>query len=371
MYQNPPRYQPAPAHVEATTPRPRRRLVPVLAYLAVVASLFFGGSYLVSPEPTVRVLPGIAFAEVDGRAVVLVPYERHGGRGMFQLLTQDMFQVRLAAADPATGAVLWDTRLSDQLVHPASVLAAAQRYAYLATSGGLVVVELATGTIVAQGEGVGGLGGAYLATPAAYAFDPEGRRVLAMNATGDVLAIALDQTAAVPVDAPTAAAWATRLSAGPVVAAPAATGAEAAVRSGSPERIALRDLPFGIPGRELVRITANGLPIPVGGTTFAAGRLVVDGGTAVGAATGHVLVEHRRSVHDAGTRLSVVSLDNGQVTGSLDVESQVDRAVTGPAGTTAVAARDVLAVVRGDGQVVRVDVGATDFSGTPSGKDAS
>jgi hypothetical protein len=356
MYQNPPRYQPGPPPVQTPTPRPRRRVVPLLA---VIVALFFGGSYLVAPEPDVRVLPGIAFAEVAGRDVVLVPYERHGGRGMVQLLTQDLFQVRLAAADAVTGEVLWDTRLSDGLVGKAAVLAAGRRYAYLTTDPGLAVVDVADGTVVADGDGVPGLGSA---APAAY--DPEGRRVLAMNATGDVLAIGLDQTAAVPVDAPTTAAWAGRLSAGPVGGA-AATAEEAAAGPGSPDRIALRDLPFGIPGRELVRVTPNGLRIPVGGTTFSGARLVVDGGTAVGAATGHVLVEHRRSASDTGTALSLVAVDTGQVTGSLEVGSPVERAVAGPDGVAAVAARAVLAVVRGDGRIVRVDVGATDFFGSP------
>jgi YD repeat-containing protein len=354
MYQNPPRYQPGPVPVETMPQRRPRRVLPLLV---VFVALFFGGSYLVSPEPDIRVLPGIAFAEVDGRHVVLVPYERHGARGMFQLLAQDLVQVRRAATDPATGAVLWDSQLADRVAHPASVLAAGDRYAYLTTGSGLAVVELADGAVVA---GVQGLG-----TTTAQAYDPAGRRILALTATGDVLAIGLDQTTAGPVDAPTAATWTERLAAAPA-GGPAATAAEAAVGPGSPERITLRDLPFGIPGRELVRIAANGLRIPVGGTAFAGARLVVEGGTAVGTATGHVLVEHRRSVNDTGTTLSLVSLDTGQEATSLDVESPVERAVTGPNGTAAVATRTVLAVVHGDGRVVRVDVGTTDFFGTPS-----
>lgn len=366
MYQNPPKYLPGPSPVERPSPRPRRRLVPVLVTLALFAAAFFGGSYLVSPEPDVRVGPGLAFAQVGGRTVVLVPYERHGVRGMFQLLAQDMFQVRLAAADPVTGDVLWDTQLSDEMVWEVSVLAAGRRYLYLATSSGLVVVGLADGTVVAEGAGVQGLGSAYLAAPGAYAYDPEGRRVLAMNAGGDVLAVGLDETAAGPVDAPTAAAWAGRLSADPVPGAPpVATAEEAAVRPGSPERIAVRDLPFEIPGRELVRVVTGGRRISVGGTAFHDARLVVDGGTAAGGATGHVLVEHRRSVNATGDALSVVAIANGQVTGSLDLEAPVERAVTGPDGTTAVAAGGVFAVLRGDGSLHRVEIGATDFFGAP------
>jgi outer membrane protein assembly factor BamB len=337
-----------------------------MPFLVLLILLSFGGSYVASSEPAVRIQPGLAFAEVGGRDVVLVPYQRNGGRGLFQVIVRDRFQVRLAAADPATGEVLWDTQLSDQLLWEASVLAAGQRYAYLATDSGLVVVELADGSVVAEGEGVRGLGSAFVAARSAYAYDPEGRRVLAMNAAGAVLAIGLDQAVAAAVDAPTAAVWSGRLSAEPSpTAPPRATGVEAVLDPGAPERITLRELPFGIPGSELVRIPPNGWPLPVGGTAFHGGRLVIAGGTAAGAATGHVLVEHRRSLNDAGTTLSVVSLDTGQVTGSLAVESSVDHAVAGPDGTTVVAAGQVLAVARGDGQVVRIDVGATNFFGSP------
>lgn len=88
MYQNPPR--------------------PRLVLLALFAMLFFGGSYVVSPEPTNR----------------------------------GTFQVRLAADDPATGEVLRD----NQLIWAASVLAAWQRYAHLATASGLVIAELNLGS---------------------------------------------------------------------------------------------------------------------------------------------------------------------------------------------------------------------------------
>jgi hypothetical protein len=187
-----------------------------------------------------------------------------------------------------------------------------------------------------------------------------------MNATGAVLSIGLDQTVAARVDAPTAAVWSRRLSAEPSpTASPEATGVEAVLNPGSPERITLRKLPFGIPGSELVRLTPDGWPVPVGGTAFRGGRLVIAGGTAAGAVTGHVLVEHRRSLSDAGTTLSMVSLDTGQVTSSLAIESQVDRAVTGSEGTTVAAVGQTLAVARGDGRITRVDVGATDFFGSP------
>ncbi|MFE2753267.1 PA2928 family protein [Actinosynnema sp. NPDC059335] len=366
MYETPPQYPPAMPY---ETPTRRLRFVLplrlLLLPLVLFAALFFGGSYAIAPEPDVEVQPGFAFAEIDGRDVVLAPYERHGARGMFQLLTQDLFQVRLAATDPATGDVLWDTQLSDELVWEASVLAAGQRYAYLATDSGLVVIDLADGSVVAEGAGVQGLGDAYAAVRTAYAYDPDHRRVMAMNATGGVVAIGLDEAVAVPVDAPTAAAWAGRLSVERGPGAPtSATGVEAVLGAGA-ERVALRRAPGGAPGSVLVRVTADGRDLPVGATVFHDARLVVDGVTAVAAATGHVLVEHQRSVNDPGLALSLVSLATGQVTATLAVDARVDRALVGPDGLTAIAAGEVLAAARGDGRVVPLDVGLAGFFGAP------
>ena len=123
MYQTPPQYSPVTPYETGRTVRFRVPLLLPLLPLVLFAALFFGGSYALSPEPEVEMQAGFAFAEVDGRDVVLAPYSRHGVRGMFQMMTQDLFQVRLAATDPASGEVLWDTQLSDGLAWEASVLA--------------------------------------------------------------------------------------------------------------------------------------------------------------------------------------------------------------------------------------------------------
>ncbi|QQQ78505.1 hypothetical protein IOD16_08630 [Saccharothrix sp. 6-C] len=363
MYRTPQQYSPVMPY--ETPPRRRRRALPLfLVPPALVALLLFGGSYAVSPEPEVEMQAGFAFAEIDGRDVVLAPYARHGVRGMFQMMTQDLFQVRLAATDPATGEVLWDRQLSDRLVWEASVLAAGRRYAYLATDSGLVVVGLADGSVVAEGAGVQGLGDAYATARTAYAYDRENSRLMAMTATGGVLAIGLDEVVATPVDAQTAATWSGRLSVQRGPGAPtAATGVEAALDAGA-ERVALRQAPGAVPGSVLVRVTVDGREVPVGATTFQGARLVVDGVTAVAAATGHVLVEHQRSVNDAGVALSLVSLATGQVTATLAVDSRVDRALVGPDGITALTAGEVFAAARGDGRVVSLEVGLSDFFGS-------
>jgi len=364
MYQNPPRYVPGPP--VAARPVRRRRGFVVLLLLPFVffALVFFGGSYAISPEPDIEVLPGFAFADAR-KDVLLVPYERHGTRGMFQSMTQDLFQVRLAAIDPATGEALWDTQLSDQLVWMASVLASGQQYAYLVTDSGLMIVAMADGAVVAEGAGVAGLGSAYVATRSAYAYDVDGRRVLAMNAGGHVLAISMDHAKAAPVDARTAAAWSGRLSATPAPDGPPdGTAQEAALAPGG-DRVALRDLPFDGLGQELVRVRTDGQRISAGGTAFHGASLVAAGGVAVGGASGRVLVQHQRSVDDTGTALSMVLPDNGQVTDSLTVGHDVVHAVIGPDGTAAVATGPDL-VVAHDGRLVRVALGATGFFGSPS-----
>jgi hypothetical protein len=363
MYQNPPLYVPGPPVVHQSVTRRRPLIVLLLLPFLLFGLMFFGGSYAMAPDPDIEVQPGFAFVDAD---VLLVPYERHGVRGMFQSMTQDLFQVRLAAIDPATGESLWDTQLSDQLVWAAAVLAGGQRHAYLATDAGLVIVAMADGAVVAEGAGVAGLGDAFLTARNAYAYDPEGRRVLAMTAAGDVLAIPLDQVKAEPVDSGTAAAWSGRLSAAPAPAAPPEVTAPEVVLAPGGERVALRDLPFAGLGQELVRVTADGWRITVGGTAFHGAVLVVAGGAAVGAASGHVLVQHQRSVNDTGTALSTVRPDTVQVTDTLAVEHAVVRAVIGPDGTAAVATGPELVLVNSDGLLTRVDVGATDFFGSPS-----
>jgi hypothetical protein len=112
MYQNPPRYVPGPP-VGQFEPPPRRSLFRRLLFPSLlVGALSFGISYEVMPEPQIEVLPGIAYA--DG--AFHVAYERHGRRGLFQVLTQDADQVRMATVDARTGEVRSDTRVPDDAV---------------------------------------------------------------------------------------------------------------------------------------------------------------------------------------------------------------------------------------------------------------
>ncbi|GLZ37800.1 PA2928 family protein [Actinokineospora sp. NBRC 105648] len=349
------------------TPRRARRTFRVppgfllLIPLVLFAFLFFGVSYLVTPEPDVEVHPEVGAVSLDGREVLLVPYDRHGARGMFQLMAKDMFQVRVAAADAVTGEVLWDKQLSDELIWEADVLAAGTRYAYLATDDGLIVLDLRDGSIVARGDGVAGLGGSFVAKPAAYGYDPEGRRVLAMNADGAVLEIPLDSTTATPVDEATTAKWAKSLSVTRSKSTPSATATKAELSPGA--RVELRERPSG---SLLVLVGENGQETPLGTTVFHGAHVVVNGKAAAGASSGYVLVEHSRSVNDKEDVLSAISLDSGAVVGSLTTDSAPERAVTLPSGATVVATHGQVVVVAADGKITALPVGSTDFFGSPS-----
>ncbi len=368
MYQSPKNYTPQPYGDAAPyeMPRPVRHrnagLTLSILILAFFALMFFGFSYLVTPEPRVSAQAGICPATVDGRQVVLTPYDRQGGRGMFQVIVNPLFQVRLAATDPATGDVLWDVRLSEELIWEAEVLAAGDRYAYVATEDGLVVLDLRDGATVSRGAGVEGLGGSYVADPKAYAYDAANRRVLAMNANGTVLALALDSAAAVPTDEATTAAWIGELSTKP----PGRTTNATKAVLGADAKVELRPRPTGGPGSVLVEVAADGGATEVGDAVFFGATIVRDGETAAGAASGHVLIKHDRTVNDTGVDLSAVSLATGVVTGSVALGSAPDRAVTRADGVTVVAAGDLLVTAGADGRVAAVPVGRTDFFGNPS-----
>ena len=371
MSLTPPPFTPQPYSPAAPYESPRREprsLAPLgllLVPLLFVGFMIFGVSYFMSSEPEIELQPGIGVAVVDGREVVLAPYERLGTRGMFQLMTKDMTQVRLAAADPATGEVLWDTQLSDEMIRTAAVLAAGERYAYVVTDSGLTIVDIRDGSVVAKGDGIEGLGQAFVAEPAAYGYDAQNRRVMSLSANGDVLAIPLDTAAATPADEQTTQAWAGKLSVdGSSASEPSATALKGDLSQGG--QLELRARPGGGPGTVLVYVSSGGRETLVGGTVFHGASLVVDGASPAGALAGHVLIKHSRSVNDKDPEFSVVSLTTGGVMSSLPVESSPKRAITLSDGTTAVVLRNELVVMGPDGRVISLSVGASDFFGEPS-----
>ncbi|GAA3893762.1 PA2928 family protein [Saccharothrix violaceirubra] len=334
------------------TPRRTRLVAPfaLLVPLVLFAGLFFGGSYLMTPDPEIEIKAGIGTGRVAGRDVVLVPYERSGPRGMWQLMFHDMFQVRLAAVDPRDGRVLWDVQLSDRLVWDAAVVAAGERYAFVATASGPVLLDLVDGSHVAGPDDIAGLGAKFVASPDAYVYDPEGRRVLTVDSDGTVLAIPVDGTAAQPVDVP---GWRPEK----IRRSESTTASEASLGD---DKITVRER-SGAPGEVLARGTGIGTEV------FHGARIVVDGGRAVGAEAGRILVVHDRSVNDRSAAVSAVSLTTGAVTATLPLGSSgVDRAVVLPDGTAAIATDDEVVVATPEGRLTRLEVGDTDFFGTPS-----
>jgi hypothetical protein len=121
--------------------------------------------------------------------------------------------------------------------------------------------------------------------------------------------------------------------------------------------------PLSAPRRRRAPVLALLLaPFVLFGLMFFGGSYAISPEPAVEVLPGLAFAE----VDDTGTALSLVALTNGQVIGSLNLEADVTRAVTGPDGATAVAAREVLAVTRADGRLIRLGIGATNFFGSPS-----
>jgi hypothetical protein len=145
----------------------------------------------------------------------------------------------------------------------------------------------------------------------------------------------------------------TRLPGRPPAPAPAPTATEVAL-PGTRERVVLRALPFGMPGRELVHVTEDGRSRSMGGTLF-------QGVSLVSAVSGHVLVQHQ----GAGIELSMVAVDTGLVTGTVPVDQPVTSAVAGQ-HSVAVTAGPTLLLAHADGRITEVGVGEVDFFGSVS-----
>ncbi|SEE60360.1 PA2928 family protein [Jiangella alba] len=188
----------------------RRRVLIVLAL--VVAALGAGVAALAADgvDGPTRPSLDLAVTTVDGRDVAVVAYRHEAGGTMGGILW--MFSrevtVRVTAVDLETGDHLWDRQLS--AAYPAieaGVLAAGAGYAYVTTDDGLVILGLDDGDVVARGDGVDGLGAAYLASRTAYAHDAATDAVVTLTSGGEVMAIPVGATTAGPADPGAAARW--------------------------------------------------------------------------------------------------------------------------------------------------------------------
>ncbi|GAA1691716.1 hypothetical protein GCM10009830_44340 [Glycomyces endophyticus] len=361
-----------------------------------IGAVAIGGEYLTAPAPDVMLRTGIAFS-ADGLA--LVPYDRAGAGGLLAELSSDASAVRLAAVDLASGETRWDVQLADELDRDAAAVAAGAEYAYVATADGLQVRDLDDGALV-TGD-VPGLEAVGSGT-AAYGFDPAAG-VVALDVDGGLHTVALDALEALPADPAVAEAWRGRLAAeGDAPALGGTTSTTASV--GEDATVSLEPTAAGALGASLAvedaagrrtlgagvyyeaaivldrtaaaaawEIDVEGLIDGVLEDPAAAVDLALPGGVAAGAASGHVLVEHRTEPGAEGFTLTVVDLATGRPTASLATADRLGRSMTAPGGHTVVAAVPAggvllsdLVIVAPDGSVDRAVFGDLDLFGDPA-----
>lgn len=400
-----------PEHPLEPKRRPRGAGGSILGFaLLMTAGTFVaatGGEYLTAPEPDVMLRTGIAFS-ADGLA--LVPYDRAGSGGLLAELAADVNAVRLAAVDLATGETRWDVQLADELDQDAAAVGAGEQYAYIATAEGLEIRDLDDGTLVTGAGDVPGLEGAGTGT-AAYGLDPAAG-VVAFGFDGAFRTVALDALEAVPADPAVAEAWTGRLAAegaasrlGGMTTTEASISEDATVRveptaaGAVTSRLVVSDdgraLGTGTYTEAAIVLdqtqatTAWDIDLDVDGLieglledpTAAEGLiddptgaidLTAPAGTAAGAVSGHVLVEHRRTPGGEDYALTVLDLDTGQTTASIDTTDHVGRSMTAPGGQTVVIVAPAdgpfqsdLLIVAADGSVDRAEFGALDLLGDP------
>lgn len=407
--------RPFPAHQQAVsspygtpshplTPKPRRRGLFGAFALMWVPGLAIGafaifGEHATAPDPDVALQSGIGFAHYDGTDLALVPYDRNGSGDLINSIRHDVFEVRIAAVDLATGDTAWDVRLSDALAWKTAVVAAGEHYAYLASDDGLMILDLADGDTVTEAGEVPGLEGSQSVSGAAYGFDPALGAVVALDVDGGVHTIALDALEATPADADTTATWSGMLfPEGPVPDIGGMTSTEALLADGE-ATVRITPLADNALGGGLVLDGPEG-ERALGTRVFYGAGIVLDqtalvsqftveidvdelieefmedaaaagqdlwtgtGTTAAGAASGHVLVEHQPEPAVEAYALHVVDLVTGQVTASIDTGSRLGRALTGPTGHTVVIAAPEgsywpgdLVIVAPEGSIERVEIG--------------
>lgn len=371
--------------------RPRRRTRSVagalVGFLLFFCTLFFGLSWLVSPDPGVSANEAVAVTAHDGRTVVVVAYGRDGPKGMFQLIFQPMFQTRLAAIDADTGERIWDVRLDEKLSNDVRVLGAGGGLVYLATDQGLRIRSLADGSGVAEPDAIEGLGDGYVAETGSYDVDPDRELIVAIDQSGGLWQIPFGESAAVPADRATDAVWR------PVLAddfrfglSLLDTANEAELGGGTV--ISAEPIRAGAQEMRLQREGPSGSE-PVGDTTFLEPRFVLDASRsladvdpvsgapvklAADREAGQLIVVSSADANSRGYRVDTVDLDSGEVRGTADIEVGYDvgGGYAGEGVTAIVVERadgsydsDTVLVVSPDGGIRTVAIGESNFFGWP------
>ncbi|GAA2786076.1 PA2928 family protein [Crossiella cryophila] len=378
---------PGPYEVQRSFRRRKRNGgIFVLVLFSFIGFMVFGMSYFASPYVSADAQKGVGYATVAEKEIALVPYRRSGSRGLFQMITQDTFQVRLFAVELDTGRRLWDTQLSSMPPGwQAKVITAGARNAYVATDGGLVILDLATGDILARDGDIQGLPNP-VTSSAAYGYDASSTSIVAMSADGGLRTIPLDTVVAAPAPPELARTWRSKLS-------PQRPGTESTSGASSShgvlagrEKVEL--IPReDVPGLRLVRRTGNSGGTPIGETVFHEGRLLltpppgeVEGkgfpdssSSAAGTPAGLVVVQHLRDLNSRNYAVSVVSVQTGQVVATHPIGPGMNRVLTSPGKRTLLFADgedsmlgDGLATIGLDGRINWFYLGTIDFFGNPS-----
>ncbi|MEU0492956.1 PA2928 family protein [Nocardiopsis sp. NPDC006139] len=145
----------------------------------------------------------------DGRRVAVVAYETDTFPSLDLFRIRSIgYSVQATAFDLDTGERLWDTMLSND--HPsvgAQALAVGGDHAYVRTDDGLVILDAATGDIVARDDRIRGLGEDRVASLTSYGYDPGMRLVVLKDGDGTVLGIPLGSDTAGPVPPDVARRW--------------------------------------------------------------------------------------------------------------------------------------------------------------------
>ncbi|SOD63365.1 hypothetical protein SAMN06297387_11097 [Streptomyces zhaozhouensis] len=191
-------------------------VLPTVVLPLGIGALVIGGVLAAHPDPDISVQPGLGLAVTPARQLALVPYERDGEAGVLGPFGGDLWQKRLVAVDLATGERVWDVRLSSELIWQARVLVAGDTHAYLATDDGLMIVDLTDGSVAVAPDEIPGIGADHIASGAAYGYDSARGAVVAMDVRGAYHTIPVGELAAAPADESTSAAWAGRLTDGPM-----------------------------------------------------------------------------------------------------------------------------------------------------------
>lgn len=372
------------------SPRPRLLLFGgPLASLLLFCGLFFGLSWLVTPEPEVSVSEAVAVTKLEGRDVVVAAYSRSSSRGMFQLMFQPMFQTRLAAVDADTGEHVWDVRLDERVSNDVRVLAAGKGRVYVAGRDGLYIRSLADGSAVAQPDSIDGLGDEYVPELGAYDVDTQRGHVVAIDQSGELWQIPIGEDVAEPADQSTTSTW------GPVLADDFRFALDlpdyaTAARVDAGTTIASQPISTGALKDRLELSSDSGVQT-LADMEFFEARFVLDGGRsqaaaerdrpedgitelAAGSGSGYVIVVSATNAAGSAYRVDTVDLSTGAVLGTagLEVGYTVGGGYSGGNLVAfAVASADrshgkgIIMVVPPDGSIRAFPIGATNFFGWP------